>query len=100
MIGHLLYRHVGKIITEDNMMDMNTQENWYVDEGHDGLRVLNEQKTIICQQIGPVSNLEARADAELIAKAPAMRDLLKVCRSKMEPSSELGKAIETLLNSP
>lgn len=75
-------------------MSKHTPGNWYVDEHPDGLRVLTDdaRSTIICQQIGPVSNDSAQADARLIAAAPMLLEALEAVMRWMPvyPASAVG----------
>jgi hypothetical protein len=57
-----------------------TPGTWYADAHPSGLRILTDdaRSTIICQQIGPASNAQARANARLIAAAPELLEALQV----------------------
>lgn len=56
-----------------------TPGSWRVEEHHSGYRILADdpRSTIIASGIGPLSNLQARDDAFLIAAAPALLEVLQ-----------------------
>ena len=58
-------------------MSTHTRGSWYVDAPGDGLRILSDHGTIVCNVSGAMTNPSVIADANLISAAPELLDALQ-----------------------